>query len=106
MEGMDEPLFIPERNIDVDGSTPTNVADLRPGSNNPFVVNQNTVTITFTYTTPAKTDTVKLTTSENVESFTVKYTEPGSNTPVTVVTVSNSVVYMQDLFVHLMRSVT
>lgn len=83
-------MFIPTSNIDVDGETPTNADNLRPESDDPFVVNSNSVTITFEFTTPARTESVRLPTNENVESFTVEYIEPGSTSPETVEEVSTT----------------
>lgn len=77
VEGMDDPQFIPDNMIKVDGKMmPDSPGNLRPDSARPFRVNQNRITVRFTFQPSVPVESVRLPTSMNVESFTVEYVRP------------------------------
>lgn len=77
VEGMEDPQFIPDDMIDVDGGKmPDSPGNLRPNSARPFRVNQNRITVRFTFRPSVPVESVRLPTSTNVKTFTVKYVRP------------------------------
>ena len=91
-DGMDDSLYMPRRNIVVDGIVaPDDIDNIRPGSNDPYIVDKDEVNITL-WTMPAiRYESVRLTTSTNVEDFSVSYIGPDSNDAIVVTDVSHDV---------------
>ena len=79
-EGMDDPQLVPEENIRVDNEeAPSDISDIRPDSDSPFSVDEDKVTIIVWFMPAVPIKSVRLPTSRNVESFTVKYIRPSSS---------------------------
>ena len=86
-EGMDDPQYIPDENID-DGGNSEPVSRLRPSTNKPYSVDRRTITIKFTFVRPMPLESVRLINPENVQSITITYDAPGRpNTEIPVVEV-------------------
>jgi hypothetical protein len=76
-EGMDEPKFIPDRNIrDKNNRVPENVDRLRPRNRRPYTVDTNTVTIRFLFEPAIPVESLKLINPDNVDSIEVTYISP------------------------------
>ncbi|XP_053374145.1 uncharacterized protein LOC128546814 [Mercenaria mercenaria] len=83
---MDEPKFIPDRNIRDNDNRPIKDADnLRPRNNNPFTVDRNTVTIRFVFNPAIPVESLKMIRPNNVDSITVTYISPRNSRPKPVV---------------------
>lgn len=81
VEGMDDPLYIPNRNIRYeDDEIPDRVQRLRPDSENPFSVNKGTVTLKVWFMPAVRISSFKVIKPENVESITVWYIKSTSRT--------------------------
>ena len=80
-EGMDEPQYIPNKNIrDENDKVPEDVGMLRPGSNRPFSVNRNTILLKVWLMPARRLASVRLIRPDNVEYITVWYIRPTSKT--------------------------
>ena len=77
--------------VDEDDEMPDNVGDLRPGRRRPFTVDQNRITLKFWFMPAVPVESVRLPTSENVDSFSVSYVRPSQ---------PNSEVGVADVSVH------
>jgi hypothetical protein len=72
VDGMDEPLFMPRRNIRVDGNeAPEDIDNLRPNSRRPFEVDQDSVVIILWFMPAIPIESFRMVTFDNVESITV-----------------------------------
>ena len=81
VEGMNEPQLIPADNIRTDNNneTPNRVKNnLRPNSETPFTVNDESITLKFWFMPAIPIESVQLVTSDNVKSITVSYIKPES----------------------------
>lgn len=90
-EGMDDPLYMPRRNILVDDAeAPSDIDNLRPGSEEPFTVDRDIVMFTFWFMPAVPIESIRLTRSTNVESMSVSFIRPDSRSsrPVVVDDVS------------------
>lgn len=77
VDGMDDPLFIPDKMIVDENDRPlANAGDLRPDSRRPFEVNRNRITIKFWFMPAVPIESIRLPTAENVDSFSVSYVRP------------------------------
>lgn len=74
-DGMESPTFIPSSEISVSDST-GKVEDLRPTSETPFVSSASTLSVVYTPTEERPIKEVKLVSTDNIKSFTVKFTAP------------------------------
>ena len=80
-EGMDEPQYIPNKNIrDENDKVPDDVGMLRPDSNKPFSVNRNRILLKVWLMPARRLASVRLIRPDNVESITVWYIRPTSKT--------------------------
>ena len=80
-EGMDEPQYIPNKNIrDENDKVPEDVGMLRPGSNKPFSVNRNKILLKVWLMPARRIASVRLIRPTNVDSITVWYIKPTSKT--------------------------
>ena len=88
-EGMDNPKYIPDRNIrNPNGRTPEDADRLRPSSRRPYTVDRNREIIRFLLNPARPVESLELVNPENVRDFTVRYVRPGRpQNPVTVVEV-------------------
>ena len=88
-EGMDNPKYIPDRNIrNPNGRTPEDADRLRPSSRRPYTVDRNREIIRFLLSPARPIESLELVNPENVRDFTVRYIRPGRpGNPVTVVEV-------------------
>jgi hypothetical protein len=81
---MDEPLFIPNKNIrDDDGEKiEDDVEMLRPGSSRPFSVNKrrNRIVFRIWFMPAVRLSSIQLLNPRNVDSITVWYIKPSSKT--------------------------
>ena len=92
VEGMNEPQLIPADNIRTDNNneTPNRVKNnLRPNSETPFTVNDESITLKFWFMPAIPIESVQLVTSDNVGLITVSYIKPESavSNDINVVTV-------------------
>ena len=80
LEGMDDPLYIPDDQILVDDKKNQNDAPkLRPTSNRPFVTDKDVLTVRIWIMPAARIKSAELVTFTNVDTFDVYYVKPGKS---------------------------